>query len=315
MRGHQLRFFTGLSALFLVACTTSSKTPQMPDTLVEAAQTMDAHMPETCDALARDARRDLAKAFDDADTELTALSSTLTTSHYKRVAMGPIEVRELIAPLPNKGVHVEVGQSWQEMDSAFQSLPQAKNEAWISLDSQVRSTMMNDWRRLMYRSLEANEVDPATSPDEGFRMTGAVTVQDGALHVALDPGPFAGAEDQLADYIESVWVSQDMHVKVDWVSATFHPEAFTFELGEGEGGRSHVSWSSRTVTLEPDVTENAIAHEIGHVLGFADRYYTTYDTQSCRYSVVKDDSDIMSQSSTGAVTDAEWAVLASKYPM
>jgi hypothetical protein len=74
-----------------------------------------------------------------------------------------------------------------------------------------------------------------------------------------------------------------------------------------------VSWSARTVTLEPDVTEKSIAHEIGHVLGFSDRYYTTYDAMTCRYSTVKDDADIMSQSSTGEVTDAEWAVLKAKY--
>jgi hypothetical protein len=201
------------------------------------------------------------------------------------------------------------------MDAAFKALPQAKNESWIDLDAQVRSTMTNDWRRLMYGSLAANEVDPATSPDEGFRSTGAVTVQDGALHVALDPGPFADVKDQLADYIESVWVSSELHLKVDWVSSTFHPEAYTFVLGQGEGGRSHVSWSAQTVTLEPDVTEKAIAHEIGHVLGFSDRYYTTYDPQTCRYSVVKDDADIMSQSSTGEVTDAEWAVLRQKFSL
>jgi hypothetical protein len=286
----------------------------MPDALVDAAQTMDARLPESCDAAGRDARREVARAFDDRDTELTALASDLRTAHYKRVAMGPIEVRELVAPLASNGVHVEIGKSWQELDAAYQALPATKGESWIDLEAQVRSTMTNDWRRVMLGALSGHEVDPtAHGPDASFVKSGAVSMHDGALHVALDPGPFADAEDQLADYIESVWVSREMHLKVDWVSATFHPEAFTFVRGEGEGGRSHVSWSARTVTLDPDVTEKSIAHEIGHVLGFSDRYYTTFDAQTCRYSVVKDDADLMSQPSTGEVTDAEWQVLKTSY--
>jgi hypothetical protein len=286
----------------------------MPSSLVEAAQALDANTPDACDTQSRDARREVAKAFDDANGELTALSSTLVTAHYKRVAMGPISVREIIAPFANNGVHVHDEKTWQELDDALHALPSTKDESWIDLDAHARSVMLDDWRRVMYESLEASEVDPSTPPGTYFRVNGAVSVgSDGAFHVPLDAGPFADAQDQLAGYIESVWSSKDARVKVDWVSSASNSDAFTFVLGSGEGGRSSVSWSSHTVTLDPDVTEKAIAHEIGHVLGFLDRYYTTFDATACRYSIKFDDDDIMSSPSTGAVTDAEWQVLQTKY--
>jgi hypothetical protein len=228
--------------------------------------------------------------------------------------MGPIDVRELIASLPNAGVHTMETPSWQELLQQQQALPATPDASWLPVDSYVHSTMVDDWRRVIFGDIVGTEHDPADPAYLDFVRNATVTgIGTDELHFQLDPGPFADAKDQLAGYIESVWSSPTLRAKIDWVDSTTHPDAYRFALGTGAVGRSYVNREALVVMLYADVSTKAIAHEFGHVLGFADRYLESYDETTCRYALKMDDGDLMSVPGPGVVTDAEWQVLRTQY--
>ena len=142
--------------------------------------------------------------------------------------------------------------------------------------------------------------------DKNFRMNQQVRrVSETEIVVPLDAGAFRGMENQIAEYIES-GSSPRLSVKIKWVDST-QEGGYRFVLDEGPGGRSFVA-------REDYVRSRAIAHEIGHVLGFRDYYYTTWFPNKCTYVSLNSESDLMSSSGTGSVTQEEWDELNRAYP-
>lgn len=148
-----------------------------------------------------------------------------------------------------------------------------------------------------------------------FRLNKALTRPSrGELSVALDPGLLDPAREKLASYIEKVWSADGLALRVKWVLSDSFPDAFRIFAETVTGGRSYVLEANRTVHLFPGVSAGSIAHEIGHVLGFRDHYYTVWKPQDCAYETQSRDEDIMSHSD-GGVLDEEWAELESAYPL
>jgi hypothetical protein len=58
-----------------------------------------------------------------------------------------------------------------------------------------------------------------------------------------------------------------------------------------------------------------VAHEFGHVLGFADHYYSVWNDRNCYYSQSSGTGDIMSNSDRGLVTARHWEILEKAYPL
>lgn len=133
------------------------------------------------------------------------------------------------------------------------------------------------------------------------------------LTVPMDSGSFEAVRTELASMIESIWSSPSRHVTVEWRNADPSPDLYKVLLGEHFGGRSYVSYSKKQVMLFPDVRRKSIAHEFGHVLGFSDHYYTTWDPSTCKYTTESREDDIMSDPDTGSVTDEEWSELFKVY--
>lgn len=140
-------------------------------------------------------------------------------------------------------------------------------------------------------------------------------VSPGHYEVEIDAGPFAEAADQTRAYIENIWKAEGRAVKVIFKERSLVPDLFALKLEGGVGGRSYVDYANRNVVLFPGVRARAIAHEVGHVLGFPDVYFTIWDGEACVYGVRKNKQDLMSDPNYGTVLEAHWQKLAEKYPV
>jgi hypothetical protein len=81
------------------------------------------------------------------------------------------------------------------------------------------------------------------------------------------------------------------------------------------GERASANSKTRVVRLFQDTDVAAIPHEVGHVLGFPDRYYTVWDPHACEYLDEVTGTDLMSDHRTGSVLDEDWNELARAYPL
>jgi hypothetical protein len=147
----------------------------------------------------------------------------------------------------------------------------------------------------------------------GFVINPNVSLKNDTLALSLDPGPFSPSQDFLAKTIETIWSSKNLKLKIQWASAQSSPQIFKLLLGDTPGERSNISREEKTVQLFPNVRLKSIAHEIGHVLGFRDHYYTVWHPEKCSYVVQNNDEDLMSNPETGRVTPEEWNELKIHY--
>lgn len=145
-----------------------------------------------------------------------------------------------------------------------------------------------------------------------FGKNPKVFIYANQLILPLDAGPFESSKEQLVKYIEPYWKSDYLKLKVQWVS---NPslDVFKFILNPQIGDRFHVDKDNRSIHLFPGGRITGIAHEIGHVLGFPDHYYTTWNTEKCEYQFQINNEDIMSNDIDGRVLPEEWSELARQY--
>lgn len=258
--------------------TDEESAPVMPASLLDAANELGSS-DDACIARTGAARATLASALEPQAAAIDGyLRGLPQDAYYRRVVVGPTYVRQLVNPLP--AASPSSVQDWnalvQRLD-AVQGTP--TDMAWVSVNEATRSIFVDDWNRTMDHlddsaAAAAARVKPGiVRPNDGVRRDGET------FHVRLDPGPFAGSEDALRATIEPVWTNDSHRLVIDFV--TNDPKAFRVLLDDGSGGRSFVRWSDKTVHLFPDVRERSIAHEIGHVLGFADHYEVTSRGVTC----------------------------------
>ena len=72
--------------------------------------------------------------------------------------------------------------------------------------------------------------------------------------------------------------------------------------------RAYVSHEEKTIYLESFMDEKELAHEIGHVLGFADHYREEWNSD-CSIYYESDGRDLMSSSKRGIITAQHWKLL------
>jgi len=115
--------------------------------------------------------------------------------------------------------------------------------------------------------------------------------------------------------IENVWSSDTDQIHVEWGSQKTQPDLFHILFNNTTGNRSYVSRSDHAIHLFTRTDNRAVAHEFGHVLGFADHYYTLWDSEKCEYVNQINDLDLMSVAQSGSVTSDEWLELQKTYPV
>ncbi len=131
------------------------------------------------------------------------------------------------------------------------------------------------------------------------------------LMITLDlhPGVLNEPELKLLESTaEEVWKKTDVMLNLEWNSLATDLFSVLFHI-ELPGARPNVNRANRSINLYPGSNLRSIAHEIGHVLGFPDHYYTVWDEKECVYTQLTLDTDVMSDSITGSVTETEWKVL------
>jgi hypothetical protein len=150
-----------------------------------------------------------------------------------------------------------------------------------------------------------------------FRRNEHMFRRDGDSYVLpLNAGVFTGLTAEIQAYIEGAWSSAlGKNVKVEWRDLGSNPPLFRFLYRSTIGERAYVSPSDRTINLFPNSSNSTVAHEIGHVIGFRDTYYTVWDEKNCRYMNQYREDDIMSQHQTGLVLSDHWQKLEAEYPL
>lgn len=161
-------------------------------------------------------------------------------------------------------------------------------------------------------------VSHVASLSEKFRMRAnpaAKRVSPTQIRVPMDGSAFADALTQISGYIESLWRSDSLEVKIDWVKKAAAPDVFQIFAEPGIGARAYVNFGKRSMHLYSYVRSRTLAHEFGHVLGFEDQYYTYWFPESCGYETSVNRANLMSESGTGFVTAEHWQRLEKTYPL
>jgi hypothetical protein len=132
------------------------------------------------------------------------------------------------------------------------------------------------------------------------------------LQLPVDGAAYDADQKKLVSkMVESVWKDSEVSVKLNWMDSVKDIFKMFFELDK-PGERAYVIFSDKEVHLFPFTGTRAIAHEFGHVLGFRDHYYTTWDYLGCKYNTEYNLGDLMSDSD-GNVTADEWKDLKKNY--
>jgi len=176
------------------------------------------------------------------------------------------------------------------------------------------STDRNYQRKVLDRFLERANRDLA---DHQLEINPLIKIKKNGtiseLTLAMDPGTLNEEEKNLVEtVIESIWSKSDAKVILEWRSRSTLADLFKILFhGDEPGERPRVKFRDKTLNLYPGSRTRSIAHEFGHVLGFEDHYYTTWNPNYCIYVTEFNDADLMSNSMSGDVTAEEWMRLLS----
>jgi hypothetical protein len=138
-------------------------------------------------------------------------------------------------------------------------------------------------------------------------------IAPGHFVLPLDLGPFAPLAEWVTRYFHEYWQGEGKIVTIEPRAAGSSPDLYRVSLGTDPGGRAYVDREKKEVRISPDSTTKSVAHELGHVLGFRDNYYTIWNPRDCGWTDQYREDDIMSRTSTGKVLDIHWQKLEEIY--
>ena len=273
---------------------------------------------DACEVRVAARRRKVCEAVDRAWPQIERRGAALAEAPpFTRARLGPTYVRIRAAAAPSASGVVARDRSWDAMDASLTSLASLASERdeaderWVSLAREARALLAFDYARIVGGSWRDTPL--AALPSQRVAANPAVTRDGDRLVVPLDAGPFDASREELARIVETSWTGGQLAVRVRWTTQATEPLAYKLVFEDGAGEPSYVSVKRRAIVLKPDVRAHAIAHEVGHVLGFADRYAKRWDPARCVYVDEQEPGDIMSDPD-GPVTTEEWSLLAAAYP-
>lgn len=228
-----------------------------------------------------------------------------------------------------QGVNYSVDpQTFGAFETAYKTISNCLQSGNCVMPANVIKTITRFWwiRRLVGR-IEKKE-DAAKNLEQlhlslksvatRFHLTpypSAKRVSQSLIEIPIDPGPLAAGKERLAELLEMKWKSKALSVKVRWTTREKEKDAYLITFDPQRVFAAGIYRQKRIITLSAAVSEGTLTHEFGHVLGFQDHYYTSYEPGAvCAYRFWNKPSDLMSQN-TGEVTKAQWEALDRAYPV
>lgn len=267
-----------------------------------------------CDLSGGETRLAISRVIDRFRPDIQALWAGIQAGEFpehKMEQVGPIFVR-LSERAGAKSGFESSTWSWEDARSIYLKTqsdfdsPETK-QRWRDLETAVKFLLERDVGRIVrgrkYLSPENTE--------HIFRPNRSVSREGRNFVVRLDAGEFKGAEKKLEEIFGQAWASHGRAVKIRWVQGD--PDAYRMKA-HFRSSRSYVSHRERAMVIANFAWTRTLAHELGHILGFADHYYTVWNNRNCYYTQQSRLSDLMSDSQLGRITAEHWRILDSAYP-
>lgn len=182
-------------------------------------------------------------------------------------------------------------------------------EKWRDFDTSLRFLLEKDAQRVIRGKeyLDPEKTKHTFLPNPlSVRRTGKKQFE-----VDLVAGDFQGVKEKVAKIFENEWSTHGYKLKVNWVEKKIG--AYTLRANF-RSGRSLVNHKEKVMFLANFAWTRTLAHELGHILGFDDHYYSVWNEKNCYYTQKSRLSDIMSNSEFGKVDLQHWKILDKAYP-
>lgn len=183
------------------------------------------------------------------------------------------------------------------------------------------------WHRFHWNAMQRESSAPAERRDAflqlrswvvrdlnivSFRPNPRVRRTRRGLDLPLDLGQMRGHERRFSDLVLKFWGLPGTLVNLRGARQAENADVYEVFVHRESGGRPFVDHAKKTVHLFGQPTDRVTAHEIGHVLGFPDTYYSSWDAKSCRYQMEWNPEDLMSATS-GSVDTSHWHEMLAHY--
>lgn len=143
-----------------------------------------------------------------------------------------------------------------------------------------------------------------------FYKNPAVQFKDGELEVPINVSSIFEGLEFFKFFLEDDWSFKENRLRM---LPSDSDQAYRIVIDPSKSGRNHVNYNRKTLNLNNHSLTTSIAHEIGHVLGFPDTYYTSWDSSTCEYITQYRPDDIMSSTRTGGVLREHWDQIKQEY--
>jgi hypothetical protein len=272
---------------------------------------------EWCDLQTSQSRLRLARLIDHFRPRIQELFNAQSGAdfpEFKMESVGPILLR--LSPSRKAAQDYEISSwSWEDARDKYlktQRNPLAKDigEQWRAIDTAVRYLLEQDLRRLVFSR-------PQLEPEKTlhlFQPKGAVIrSKQNEWQVKLSAGDFAGSEKKIEEIFRRQWWSHGRKVQILWVGPG---DTASYKLvANRRSARSFVDHKTREMVIAHLAWTRTVSHELGHILGFDDHYYSVWNSENCYYQQKARLGDLMSHSETGEITEEHWQLLEKAYSL
>ncbi|HND84449.1 MAG TPA: hypothetical protein PLU50_01525 [Pseudobdellovibrionaceae bacterium] len=119
-----------------------------------------------------------------------------------------------------------------------------------------------------------------------------------------------GAQD-FAAFLSKSWSLGSFDLKI--IPVESGTDIFQFVFKKDFAARAFVDPTKKTYNISQQDTVKTAIHEMGHILGFRDYYYTAWEEESCKFFDLANQGDVMSNHPSGSVLPRHWEMLRSVY--